>query len=64
MDMKESLTLIKCHSFINNTGHFDYVKVDKWKPSVKYYLRKWLSADRDVHIIDLVCGEGRILHLL
>ena len=51
-------------SFKNNTGRFDHAAADNWAPCLKYYLRHWLPVAKDVPIIDLGCGEGRIIYLL
>ncbi len=51
-------------SFKNSTGRFDHVAADKWAPCLKYYLRHWLPVEKKARIIDLGCGEGRILYLL
>jgi len=66
LDKDYRTTLYKdyAESFKNSTGRFDHVAADKWSPCLKYYLRGWLPEDKNARIIDLGCGEGRILYLL
>lgn len=66
MDKDYRITLYEdyAESFKNNTGRFDYVAADSWEPCLKHYLRHWLPVDKEARIIDLGCGEGRILYLL
>ncbi len=51
-------------SFKNDTGQFDHPAAEKWAPCLAYYLKNWLPVAKDAHIIDLGCGEGRIIYLL
>jgi len=51
-------------SFKNDTGRFDHSAAEKWEPCLAYYLKNWLRAEKDAHIIDLGCGDGRIIYLL
>ena len=43
---------------------FDRRAAERWAPCLEYYLRGWLPARRDAHIVDLGCGDGRMLYLL
>ena len=63
-DYRTTLYEDYAESFKNNTGRFDHVAADKWRPCLEYYLRHWLPVEKDARIIDLGCGEGRILYLL
>lgn len=63
-DYRETLYKDYADSFKNNTAKFNHVTADKWGPCLKYYLRNWLPAGKGAHIIDLGCGDGRILYLL
>jgi cyclopropane fatty-acyl-phospholipid synthase-like methyltransferase len=63
-DFRNSLYEDYAESFKNSTGRFDFVAADKWAPCFKYYLRKWLPVAKDARIIDLGCGEGRVIYLL
>jgi 2-polyprenyl-3-methyl-5-hydroxy-6-metoxy-1,4-benzoquinol methylase len=51
-------------SFKNSTGQFDYSSADKALPCVKYYLRAWLPKDLSSEILDLGCGDGRLIYSL
>jgi 2-polyprenyl-3-methyl-5-hydroxy-6-metoxy-1,4-benzoquinol methylase len=41
---------------------FDEKSSRKWGRAYKYYFRGWLSGDKNVKIIDIACGGGRLLH--
>ena len=43
---------------------FDRRAADRWEPCLNYYLRGWLPAHRDAEVVDLGCGDGRLLYLL
>ena len=43
---------------------FDRAAADRWAPCLDYYLRGWLPGDRDAGVVDLGCGDGRMLYLL
>ena len=43
---------------------FDRAAADRWAPCLDYYLRGWLPGRRDGRIVDLGCGDGRLLYLL
>lgn len=43
---------------------FDEAAARRWGKAYDYYLRGWLPGDRDAHIVDLGCGQGRLLHYL
>lgn len=63
-DYRTTLYENYAESFKNGTGRFDSVAADRWAPCFKYYLRNWLPIEKDAHIIDLGCGEGRVIYLL
>ncbi len=35
---------------------------DRWGKAYRWYLRKWLPDNKDVVIVDLGCGSGKLLH--
>ena len=43
---------------------FDRAAADRWAPCLDYYLRGWLPRDRDANVVDVGCGDGRVLYLL
>ena len=43
---------------------FDRAAADRWAPCLDHYLRGWLPGDRDANVVDLGCGDGRLLYLL
>ena len=61
---RESLYEKYASSFKDNSGRFDSANADSWEPCFQYYARNWLPNDLDAHIIDLGCGDGRLLYLL
>ncbi len=50
--------------FKNSSGLFDQETTLKWQPCLEYYLRNWLPIEKNSPIIDLGCGEGRVIYLL
>ena len=64
MEYRSSLYEDYASSFKNSGDVFDYRSADKWGPYFKYIVRKWLPEDKNASIIDLGCGEGRIIYLL
>lgn len=51
-------------SFKNSGDVFDYESAEKWGPYFRYITRNWLPEDKNASIIDLGCGDGRIIYLL
>lgn len=51
-------------SFKNSTGLFDFISADKLLPCVKYYLSGWLPGNFSSEILDLGCGDGRLIYSL
>lgn len=51
-------------SFKGGIEVFDKEAANRWSPCLQYYLRCWLPLDRGEEIIDLGCGDGRIIYLL
>ena len=45
-------------------GAFDYAAADRWEPCLRHYLRGWLPHTRNAGIVDLGCGDGKVLYLL
>lgn len=43
---------------------FDRAAADRWEPRLKYDLRGWLPDSPGAGIVDLGCGDGKILYLL
>ena len=41
---------------------FDEGAARRWGRAYDWYLREWLPASKDVHIVDLACGYGRLLY--
>jgi len=39
-------------------------KINRWKKGYRYYFRDWLPVDKNVSVIELACGGGRMLGLL
>ena len=49
----------------SNSGMaFDREAADRWEPCLKYYLRGWLPVSLGAGIVDLGCGDGKVLYLL
>ena len=63
-DYRTALYEDYAESFKNSTGRFDHAAAQKWGPCLKHYLRHWLPVKKHARIIDLGCGDGRILYLL
>ncbi|NPV76929.1 MAG: class I SAM-dependent methyltransferase [Anaerolineae bacterium] len=39
-------------------------KVKRWKKGYRYYFRDWLPVDKNASVIELACGNGRMLGLI
>ena len=61
---RESLYAGYASDFKNSTGIFDYASADRWTACLRYYLREWLPSDRAARVIDLGCGDGRVIYCL
>lgn len=48
--------------FKNVSLDFDPVATAKWGKAYNWYLRKWLPEYKDAAIIDLGCGDGKLLY--
>jgi 2-polyprenyl-3-methyl-5-hydroxy-6-metoxy-1,4-benzoquinol methylase len=51
-------------SFKNSSGQFDFTAADKLLPCVKFYLRGWLPESFSNEILDMGCGDGRLIYSL
>jgi 2-polyprenyl-3-methyl-5-hydroxy-6-metoxy-1,4-benzoquinol methylase len=63
-DYKKQLYDNYATSFQNSTGKFDFISADKSLPCVNFYLRGWLPRDFSSEILDLGCGDGRLVYSL
>lgn len=61
---RDSLYADYASDFKNGTGVFDYAAADRWRPCLQYYLREWLPSDISAQIVDLGCGDGRVIYCL
>lgn len=53
----------KYSSIFNNTpSSFDTNAAVRWGGSYDYYFRGWLPQDKSVAILDLACGDGKLLY--
>ena len=50
-----------CHQ--SNSLTFDPVRARKWGLSFRQYLRGWLPESKQAQIVDLACGDGKLLFL-
>ena len=50
--------------FQDTTLEFDLPGAMRFAKAYQYYLKGWLPAQRDVLIVDLGCGSGRLLYFL
>lgn len=48
--------------FKDESGHFDAAAARRWARPYGSYLAGWLPADKHAAILDLGCGNGRLLH--
>jgi 2-polyprenyl-3-methyl-5-hydroxy-6-metoxy-1,4-benzoquinol methylase len=47
---------------MRTSGTFDVAAADRWGKAYDHYLRDWLPTDREVAILDVACGAGKLLH--
>jgi len=53
----------KYASLFHNTGTiFDTAAAIRWGLAFEYYLRGWLPAEKNAAILDLACGDGKLLY--
>jgi SAM-dependent methyltransferase len=49
-------------NFQDAPATFDHEASARWGRAYRHYFRKWLPPSRDVRIVDLACGGGKLLH--
>ena len=49
-------------NFQDTTDSFDEDASSRWGKSYRHYLKGWLPIDREAEIVELACGNGRLLH--
>jgi len=64
MTMRDNIYRSYGKDFQDTTLEFDLPVAMRWAKAYQYYLRGWLPTRRDVLIVDLGCGSGRLLYLL
>ena len=53
----------KYASVFQNTGiTFDTAAAIRWGTAAEYYLRDWLPEKKNAAILDLACGDGKLLY--
>ena len=50
--------------FQDTHGQFDCAAAEHWGIAYKTYLKGWLPENKDVAILEVACGRGRLLHFL
>lgn len=50
--------------FNKTTSLFDYKAAGDWIPCLGYYFRNWLPQNSSATIVDLGCGNGRVIYAL
>ena len=50
--------------FQNAQDMLNSEKVERWKKSYRYYFRDWFLTDKNAAVLELACGNGRMLGLL
>lgn len=50
--------------FRGESLEFSLTRADSWGRAFSSYLAGWLPGDRDARMLDLGCGDGKLLHLL
>ena len=50
------------HNFQDTGEVFDQKNAQRWGRAQNYYLRDWLPDSKDARIIDLACGNGKLLY--
>jgi 2-polyprenyl-3-methyl-5-hydroxy-6-metoxy-1,4-benzoquinol methylase len=63
-DYRKQLYENYARSFKNSSGQFDFNAADKLLPCVNFYLRGWLPENFSSEILDLGCGDGRLIYSL
>ena len=48
----------------NDSGKFDSVTAENWGRAYESYLKNWLPKQKDAAILEVGCGDGRLLHFL
>jgi 2-polyprenyl-3-methyl-5-hydroxy-6-metoxy-1,4-benzoquinol methylase len=48
--------------FQNSTSTFDEEQSHRWGAAYDYYFRGWMPNDKEVSIIDVGCGGGKLLY--
>ncbi len=49
-------------NFQDAFGPFDHTQAARWGRAYDYYFRGWMPTDKNVRILDLACGQGRLLY--
>lgn len=50
--------------FQDSVSKFDPIAADHWGRAYKSYLKSWLPKQKNVAILEVGCGGGRLLHFL
>ena len=50
--------------FQDAKGQFDSSAADNWGKAYESYLNNWLPKQKDAAILEVGCGDGRLLHFL
>ena len=48
--------------FQDSESHFDRAAADRWGRAYDSYFYRWMPRRKDVPILELACGGGRLLH--
>lgn len=62
VDHRKTLYADYTDDYEGGSTEFDKQDATRWVPALKYYFRNWLPSDKRASIVDLGCGNGRMIY--
>jgi SAM-dependent methyltransferase len=60
--MRKAVYIHYGRDFQDANDTFDATTAERWGKAYKWYFRRWLPQWKDAAIVDLGCGNGKLLH--